>query len=136
MRQILRDVFKVSDPDRKYNAPCGDRFTILETKQTSFSCAVETGDQLVLELREQSFPESPSISRKSLKAHRDPSVGVLDSLLQTKLFEGKITPRIVDVRGEPVRFQHHALRHVIQPAVHRTAEDAKWNAPLTEMCSD
>src|SRR5208282_4299749 len=98
--------------------------------------AVETDDQLVFKLRKHSLPERQTICRKGLKAHREPRVGILDPPLRTELPQSERVLRIVDVRGKPVRFQHHALRHVIQPTVHRTTENAEWNAPTPEMCSD
>src|ERR1700722_6211898 len=136
MGQVLGDVLEMGDPDGKDNSPSSDGFTIVEAEKKSFWRPIETDEQFIFELRQYAVLEGESVGRERVERHRDPGIGVLDSALSAKLCQGKFFLGIVDVRGEAIRLQHHAFGHVVDPAIHGTAENAERNALMPEVRGD
>src|SRR5271155_1490634 len=97
--------------------------------------AFNAGNDFVFELRHHPIPECEAILAKSFEAHGNSHVGVLDSALRAKLLQSEFAVWVVDVRSKTVRFEHHALRHVCQPAVHRPAKNSEGDTATAEMRS-
>src|SRR5271156_2899143 len=95
--------------------------------------AFNAGYDFVFELRHHPLPEGETILAKSFQTHGNPHVSVFDSALRAKLLQSEFAVWIVDVRSETVRFEHHAFRHVCQPAVHRPAENSEGDTATAEM---
>src|SRR5580704_7881591 len=128
MRQVLRNIIEMGDADRQHYRPGMNRLTILELQHESAGQPTNVCYQLIFQLRHHAIPEGEPISRESFKPHWNAGIGVLDAAFCTKLPQGKRVFGVVDVGSEAVGLQHHALRHVGQPAVHWTTENAEWNA--------
>src|SRR5579863_7739199 len=94
---------------------------------------IDISHKLVFQFRHHAIPEGKPVRAERLKIHRYAGVRILNSPLGTKLPQSESFLRIVNVGGETIRLEHHALRHMVQPAVHRTAKNTEWNAPPPEM---
>src|SRR5580700_909869 len=136
LRQILRYMFKMGDSDGEHHAAGLDRFSIIQSQSKTVCHTLDAGYQFVLKFRHHAIPESQSVIAEGIEPDRDPHVRVLDAALRTELFQREFAVGIVDVRSEPVRFEHHAFRHVRQPAIHGAAKNAERDAATAEMCCD
>src|SRR5271163_3060967 len=98
--------------------------------------AFNAGYDFVFELRHHPLPEGETILAKSFQTHGNSHVGVFDSALRAKLLQSEFAVWIVDVRSKTVRFEHHAFRHVCQPAVHGPAKNSEGDTATAEMRGD
>src|SRR5271170_6948601 len=134
MCQILRYVFEMRDPNREHDPPRPDLFAIVQPQEKSVRRSLDLDNHLVFEFRHHPIFEGEPVIAEGGKPHWYAAVCVFDTALRAKVFQSELAIRIVDVRSETVGFEHHAFRHVREPAIHRPAKNAEWDAATPEMC--
>src|SRR5436190_19480394 len=102
------------DSDSKHNPPSRYRFAIIKPEHKSFRRTIERYNEIVFQLGDHSLLEGKAISAEGLKSHRKTQVGIFDPAFGTELFMSEVRIRMVDVRGNAIRLEHHAFRQVRQ----------------------
>ena len=133
MGQVLGNMFEMGNANRQHNLARLKGLAVLKPQKKAAGRAIYVGHKLVFQFGHHAIPEGKPVRAEGIKLHRNTGVRVLDAPLRAKLPQGESFLRIVNVGSEAIRLEHHALRHVVQPAVHGTAENAEWDAPLPEM---
>ena len=126
----------MSDADGEHDLARRETFAIVEAESEALGQALQAGDHSVFEFRNFAFFEGLPVGRESIESNRNTGVRVFDFSLGAEMPESEVAVRIVDTRGESIRLEMHAFRHVRLPAIHEAAEDAEWNAQTTEVGSD
>src|ERR1700733_14681458 len=128
MCQVLGNIFEVSNPDREHHPAGLESLSIRESQEESAGDPLDAGHELVFQLRHHAVAECEPVGAEGIEAHRNASVGILDSPLRAELPQRERLLRVVNVRREAIRLEHHAFRHMLHPAIHWTTENAEWDA--------
>src|SRR5579863_3577233 len=124
---------EMGDPNCKNHSPDFDFLPVRHLQLESVSSTLNAGYELVFELWNHAFAECQSIFAECGELDGDSHVCVFNSALLAEFFQREFRFRIVNVRGKSIGFEHHAFRHVREPAVHRPAENAEWNSAAPKM---
>src|SRR4029077_5630638 len=65
--------------------------------------------------------------------HRNRCSRIRDAAIGAEALQRESALSVADIRGKPIGLQLHALRHVLQPAVHRTAKNPEGDSAAPEM---
>ena len=126
----------VRDADCEDDVARGELFAVLQAQAEAIVAALDVRDKLFFQLRNHALAESETVGCERVELHRHLHCGIFQAAFGAELFECEFTLGVRNVRSEAVGLQAHRLWHVQQPALHRAAEDTKWNALATEVGGD
>src|ERR1700722_4457812 len=133
VRQIFRDVFEVRNTNRENHAAGFNGFSTFEAGEKSFGGGDDIFDEALIEFGQHALAKGESVGAKCFDANGNSGVRVFDSLFRAKFLQSEYVVGIVDVRGEAIRLEATAFRHVGDPTVHGAAKDAEGDSATAKM---
>lgn len=119
--------------DRDHHRLRRQRLAVVETEAEALARALECDHGFILECRRETLLKRKPVGAERLDRNRMIVVGIAEAPVGAEPLKREAAVRIVEVRGEALGFQQHALRHLGAPAVQRRAEDAEADAAGAQM---
>src|ERR1700684_1822454 len=85
VRQVLRNIFEVSDPDRKHHPAGLECLSIIESQLESAGHTIDADHELVFKLRHHAVSKGKPVCAEGIDVHRHTRVGIVDALFRAKL---------------------------------------------------
>jgi len=136
IREIWRDVVEVGDADGDDDAASEDDLAGLRGESETFWCATERGDVGLFEAGDEALLELHSVGDEGFDGDGIDDVGVSETALLAEMGQRKGGTGVVEAGGETKGFEQGATGHVVSPARHGSAEDAKGHVAGAQVGCD
>src|SRR5215472_1845044 len=125
MGQAVGNVLVVSNTHGQHDPASLYNLSVIDTHSVPVRCAIDADNLLVLKLRHHAIPEFETVSSERVEPDWNDRVAVLDPPPDAELFQSELAGGVRNVGCKTIRLEHHAFRHVRQPAIHKSAEDTE-----------
>ena len=136
VRNAFRYIREVRNPDCQNHAPGTQLFTVIQSHFVAIAQLLDQSHHFVLEFWHEPFLERQPVGSKRVEADGDAGIVVRDTAFLAERLHCHLGIGISEIRGEPIRLEHHAHGHVRKPTVHWRPKDTVQDIRAAEVGGD
>src|SRR5271170_3783164 len=125
-------VSEMADADGEYSSSGRKRFTIFKLQLETGGRSRYRSHHFGFDLRHKMLLKLERIVAKCQLLYGSADVSVRNRMLRTEIAKRKLSIRIVEARGEPLRLQLHLFGHLGDPELHGSPDDPVAYPPLLQ----